>query len=47
VVREAETFDLNNADYFILSLETPESVKATGLRVLYRDELTGTTLLSK
>ena len=47
IVREADQFDLNNADYFLLALETSEDVAATGMRVLYRDPVTGTTLLKK
>ena len=45
--REPENLELNNADYFILILRTDEDIAATGLRVLYRDAVTGTTLLEK
>ena len=45
--REPDKFELNNADYFILILRTDEDIAATGLRVLYRDAVTGTTLLEK
>ena len=47
IEREADTFPLQDAGYFLLTLETPEQITATGLRVLYRDEETGTTLLGK
>jgi len=47
IVREADTFPLENADYFLVPLATPDEIAATGLRVLYRDEVTGTTLLAK
>lgn len=47
IVREPDTFELTNADYFLLPLPTQEDVATTGLRVLYRDEVTGTTLLEK
>ena len=47
IQREPDQFELNNADYFILPLATSEEVAATGLRVIYRDEATGTTLLQK
>ena len=46
-VREPDKFELTNADYFIVPLATQEDVAATGLRVIYRDEITGTTLLQK
>ena len=47
IKREPDKFDLNDAGYFILALPTDEDVAATGLRALYRDEVTGTTLLAK
>ena len=47
IVREADKFDLDNAGYFIVPLDTQQEVAATGMRVLYRDEVTGTTLLQK
>ena len=47
IEREADRFELNNADYFLLNLPSAEQVTATGLRIVYRDEATGTTLLRK
>jgi hypothetical protein len=47
IARENDTFPLDNADYFLVPLETKQQIEATGMRVLYRDEATGTTLLAK
>jgi hypothetical protein len=47
VVREQDKFDLDNADFFILTLPSREEVSATGMRVLYRDDVTGATLLQR
>lgn len=44
IVREADQFDLDNADYFIVPL-TPEQIGAAGMQVIYRDDVTGTTVL--
>ncbi|HEY3743504.1 MAG TPA: hypothetical protein VGL53_26850 [Bryobacteraceae bacterium] len=47
IVREPDKFDLVNADYFLIPIPTREQAAATGLHILYRDEVTGTTLLEK
>jgi hypothetical protein len=47
IVREPDKFDLDKADYFILPFPSRDEAAATGMRILYRDEATGTTLLEK
>ena len=45
-VDQGEKLELKNADFYIVPSITEEELAASGLRILYRDQETGTTLLA-